>query len=1059
MAQPFDKRLALFAWMLELFEAKDFDDLARVVNDNRFEGFDADNVTHFHHALAARPLRDGHLSKIDLLAYDANIVRHWRAITARRNRAGNALYPKYFQYLALLFTEIYLDRYFQDTGRLLDDLNNHVQRFNSDKAAADKVDEYRAEDLNKLALWNATGSGKTLLMHVNILQYQHYLAAHGEAHELNKIILLTPNEGLSAQHKNELALSNIQGDYFNKNSSPPMYDGKRQVEIIDIHKLKETAREKTVAVEAFEGNNLVLVDEGHRGAGGEDWLGKRNQLCTDGFSFEYSATFGQAVAAANKNEITQLYAKCILFDYSYKFFYADGYGKDYQIFNLADDSHQPARDLYLTACLLAFYQQQRLFSERETEIKPYLIAKPLWVFVGGSVNAVRSEGGRQVSDVLSVLLFLAEFVSDKNLAIGRITQLLAAQNGVVDGDDGASTFAARFEILALERLAPETIYDEILRVICNAPAGGSLHVDNLKGAGELALRVGNNDAFGVINVGDADKLWKLCAERTELIASEVAVASPLFENINKPESCVNLLIGAKKFTEGWDSPRVSTMGLLNVGRREGSQIIQLFGRGVRLRGYAHSLKRSRYIEARRPPAHLEVLETLNIFGVRADYMKQFKEYLANEGLPANENRIEIILPVLHNFGKSEMPKLKMIRVREGINFKRDRAAELTAKPPAKMSRINLDYYPKIAVQAGADYAATNSGAIKQAGKLADSHLAFLDFEQLYFELHEYTEERGWENLHFDLPHIEHLLRGADWYDLLIPAPELLYRDQTSVRLWQGIATTLLKKYLDYFYKFRREEYEKSFLEVRELAADDDNFAFFGGNAEDDKRGYQILVADTEQALIRDLQALREQIENNQLGDFSWRNGGFTATFFARHVYQPLLYLNREFKSTLQIKPVALNDGEQQFVTDLRDYYEQHHAARLADTDLYLLRNMSKGRGIGFFEAGNFHPDFILWLVCDGKQFVTFVDPKGIRNLEGKGDAKITFHRKIKDIETELNDADLTLNSFILATTKFEELNWREATDTLKTYEAEGVLFMKDRPTTYISSMINKILAG
>ena len=39
--------------------------------------------------------------------------------------------------------------------------------------------------------------------------------------------------------------------------------------------------------------------------------------------------------------------------------------------------------------------------------------------------------------------------------------------------------------------------------------------------------------------------------------------------------------------EGWNSWRVSNMGLLNIGRNEGSEIIQLFGRGVRLRGRGH----------------------------------------------------------------------------------------------------------------------------------------------------------------------------------------------------------------------------------------------------------------------------------------------------------------------------------------------------------------------------------------------------------------------------------------------------------------------------------------
>lgn len=54
---------------------------------------------------------------------------------------------------------------------------------------------------------------------------------------------------------------------------------------------------KTVAVEAFEGNNLVLVDEGHKGSSGDVWMGYRQKLTEEGFSFEYSATFGQAISA------------------------------------------------------------------------------------------------------------------------------------------------------------------------------------------------------------------------------------------------------------------------------------------------------------------------------------------------------------------------------------------------------------------------------------------------------------------------------------------------------------------------------------------------------------------------------------------------------------------------------------------------------------------------------------------------------------------------------------------------------------------------------------------
>jgi hypothetical protein len=81
-----------------------------------------------------------------------------------------------------------------------------------------------------------------------------------------------------------------------------------------------------------------------------------------------------------------------------------------------------------------------------------------------------------------------------------------------------------------------------------------------------------NDAFGVINVGDTTSLRKLCEQHEaggELVVEERALGSSLFEAINRPESRVNLLIGSKKFTEGWNSWRVSTMGLMNA---------RLFGR-------------------------------------------------------------------------------------------------------------------------------------------------------------------------------------------------------------------------------------------------------------------------------------------------------------------------------------------------------------------------------------------------------------------------------------------------------------------------------------------------
>jgi hypothetical protein len=117
----------------------------------------------------------------------------------------------------------------------------------------------------------------------------------------------------------------------------------------------------------------------------------------------------------------------------------------------------------------------------------------------------------------------------------------------------------------------------------------------------------------------------------------------LFGTLNNKDSQLNVLIGSRKFTEGWSSWRVSTMGLLNMGQGEGSQIIQLFGRGVRLKGKGFSLKRT--TPAGRPKGvHLDKLEALNIFGVRANYMATFKDYLREEGITPSDEILELDFP-------------------------------------------------------------------------------------------------------------------------------------------------------------------------------------------------------------------------------------------------------------------------------------------------------------------------------------------------------------------------------------------------------------------------------
>jgi Type III restriction enzyme, res subunit len=1035
---PFDQRLVLNRYILGLFGAASFEELAKGLTEPEYEGWDEDNVSQMYHVLAARVRRfAGSIPDApapdDLLRYDANIVSHTIRISGRRPQR---IHWRYFQYLALLVTEIYLDRYFSGPAKLLGKLNDFVAKFNDGLPAADRIQPYTRDDLRKLAFWMATGSGKTLLMHVNILQYRHYLHRSSAPDALNRIILLTPNEGLSAQHLAELDASGIPARLFQKDAGKVF--GAEMVEVIDIHKLAEEMGEKTVAVEAFEGNNLVLVDEGHRGVGGEDWKGKRDRLCAEGFSFEYSATFGQAVRAAvgaRRKAIEQEYARCILFDYSYKYFYTDGYGKDYQILNLAEDDAE-TQHLYLVAGLLSFYQQRLAWEEHRLPFAPYGVERPLWVFVGGSVTKTLST--RESSDVIAILRFFARFLDGGAESVELLDRLLSGNTGLTF--KGRDVFAGKFGYLMVQGVRGEELYRSMLARVFNA-GGGRLHIEELKGAvGELALRVGGSEPFGVINVGDAHALAKKCAEYEDLTVTEREFSGSLFGHLNDSDSRIHLLIGSKKFTEGWNSWRVSSMGLMNVGKGEGAQIIQMFGRGVRLRGLGGSLKRSTAIPGVKHPGDLDLLETLNVFGVRADYMAQFREYLDAEGVPSTE-KDEIALPVIQDV---PVGRLKSIRLRGGGEFRRDAPKPLLGPPPEafRTRRIPLDWYPKLEALESKALRGRALGEVRHVGKLAKQHLAFLDLDAIHQEIVCYKRERGWDSLIILRDVLWALLGDSSWYTLEIPEQELRFGGPEPLRrtrMWQEIAVSLLKKYVERYYKAKREEWEATRRETYVLDGTDPNFF-----AE-----YRFEVArEHADTILETLRKIREAIEKGELKD--WEFGSLDVFSFDRHLYSPLVHLGNK---DVSVKPVALNEDERNFVKDLRQCWE-NRSDLFSGTELYLLRNMTRSKGVGFFEGGNFYPDFILWLLREGHQHVTFIDPKGIRNLAGAGDPKIAFYQTIKGVERQLGDPDITLNSFILANTLFAEVShWLPNKEA---FTERHVLFQADDRDSYIETMVRMI---
>ncbi|MFZ4751906.1 MAG: DEAD/DEAH box helicase family protein [Chitinophagaceae bacterium] len=1045
--------LVLNKYILNLFGVTALEALSIDLKDSSLEGYDDNNISYFHHAIVAHLYSNKNLPKDILLQYDQNILSHTQAISEKRNEP---IKWKYFQYIALLFTEIYLDKYFNDKDVLLSELNtflelNHGKHGNDFKAISRFKLDSNINDLNKLAYWNATGSGKTLLMHVNIKQFQYYLKKNNLEKSLNRVIVLTPNEGLSKQHLKEFAQSGMEAELFDK-SGGQLFVGQK-IEIIDIHKLEETSGNKTVAVESFEGNNLVLVDEGHRGAGGTEWKDKRNRLCEEGFSFEYSATFGQAVHAlsgAKQKGLIDEYGKATLFDYSYRYFYNDGYGKDYQILNLNEQWHEAGKEerviLYLTASLLSFYEQLLVFKENEKEIEPFLIDKPLAIFVGGKVT--KSISKETASDVVEVLMFLESFVKNDSQSIERIKLLLDAKDGL-NNEMGHSIFRNAFKEIRKSGKTAKYVFQDVLKELFNSEvAGASLHIDNLKGQdGEIGLRIGNADYFGVINVGDDKGLLKIC-EAHKMLVDEKDFSNSLFHDINSKSSKVNVLIGSKKFSEGWSSWRVSTMGLLNIGRGEGSEIIQLFGRGVRLKGYRFSLKRSTELDASLKPAYipemLPILETLNIFGLRADYMQQFKDYLEEEGLPTDSDFERIIVDILPTINDLSEKKLKYIRVKDGSNFKRDVLVDAVLSE--KVSPVILDWYPKVQVLKSSKLTNVTSVVTIEEGKLKGVHSAFLDWNRIYFEIQKFKNERSWYNVNLSIEALKDILLSPDWYTLQIPSAELELNDYSKVKLWHELAVSLLKSFIEKIYNYQRNKFYSDKIEVAILDSNNPNF----------ESEYNFLVKKTEDRLIGKLKELKEIVRKKEFQENFRIDNDFEALYAGLHLYQPLIYIDKgKYEEVIKIQPVPLNKGERDLVEDLKLYFTSN-TDFFEDKQLYLLRNMSK-KGIGFFEANNFFPDFIMWLVIGDKQYVSFIDPKGLRQIQGLTDPKIQLHKSIKKtIQAKLNDPNIELNSFIISNTPYNQLSHWKGQESMEDFNSNHVLFQKEQRNSYMNIILQKM---
>ena len=253
----------------------------------------------------------------------------------------------------------------------------------------------------------------------------------------------------------------------------------------------------------------------------------------------------------------------------------------------------------------------------------------------------------------------------------------------------------------------------------------------------------------------------------------------------------------------------------------------------------------------------------------------------------------------------------------------------------------------------------------------------------------------------------------------LEADEVVFRPRTQddqQRLQEAVIN-ILRKYMDALYRHRQALWESNHMTYRNLDNTDPNFQF-NINENGNYGRYVVRVQRENEQLALKIERLIADC--NTL--YRQEQGVLARIHFDRHLYQPLLVRDIDVTST----PPGLLDSERDFVRHLRSYCQSEPSNLPANTELYLLRNLSRGTGVGFFESYGFYPDFILWVKSKGRQRIVFVEPHGmIHEVAYAYDQKARLHEKLPDLAEQIASRSrkkhVELDSFIVSATPYDRL--------------------------------------
>jgi len=843
--------------------------------------------------------------------------------------------------------------------------------------------------INRMSFWMATGSGKTLVI-VKLLELLGYLMQNNKIPKKD-ILFLTYRDDLIDQFQKHIDEFNNAGhnisinlidlkQYASYKQNPTLKFGNTlDVYFYRSDLISDEQKDKIVNYNNYDnnGNWYILLDEAHKG----DREDSKRQtfysiLSRNGFIFNFSATFTD----------DRDYATCV-YNFNLARFIEEGYGKHIYISKeniKALEKKQDFTDAEKQKILLKIFTLQAAINKQFEEIRKIsndLYHKPLLLTLVNSVN----------TDDSDLEIFFKEI---EKIALGNGNkEILEKAKEEIIAELSSNEAKFEFEAKQLNQNLQDIIqnlnYSDILSYVFNSSTNGKIEVLKIpSNKQELIFKLATSDRpFALMKIGDISEWIKNKLSNYEII--EKFDNESIFRNLNNNED-ISILMGSRSFYEGWDSNRPNIILFINIGKGTDAKkfVLQSIGRGVRIEPLPNKRSRAVYLYNNQEidkdifeniKDYIEPLESLFVFGTKADNLKEVIETLKQEKPevllgdlfeinPAVKDK-DLLIPVYRDSDKIVVEEKDIVKypihrddyemVKDYFNYIGDKIA---------LCKFDCDVRVLNKIKEGFNVH-KNDYFIETKEQLKINNPEFL-LQNIFKHFSNKTKEfQTFKKLDEEIIHFKRINITADKLNSLRQKIEKVKNAKDKEKV-----ESLIDKEFDEG-KISREEYKQKIKEI-------------------------------ESNIVKEAESTYSTNERLKI------------KYIANHYYLPVALTESEQLDFIQ--HIIKHKSEVEFVNELETYLQQENNffkqfdwwffSKLDETldQVYIPYYNPKTNRIDKFK-----PDFIFWFKKGEEYTILFLDPKGTEHTDGY--RKIDGYSRIFETGEQKGSRDFSYNGFTINT--------------------------------------------